>query len=141
MSFIHIIFTLAEDEFDWHFYVNTNLVSKLKIRKGGWVDNPPNRYRVRVDKPEPSQGKKHIHIYKNDEFVVITKDGERRHGGDDSITVPKKLYKWIKENFPDFNLPKDRVINYGSVILPANNPLIIFDVDQNTVWVDNDLEI
>jgi len=129
--YVHIHFVNVMDEKggnlpDYHFYI-----SGFRMGRGGWIEPPPKGYkRARIDKPEGK--KKHIHIYKNGEYVVINDDGSRRHGNG-SIVIPKKLYDWIKKHFKDFDLPEDRVIQFKRMTKPKCKYSIVIDIKAVSV--------
>jgi hypothetical protein len=84
---------------------------------------------VRIDLKN-NAGQKHIHIYKNDELIVINQDGTRRHNDGTGVKIPNKLYDWIEENFPDFQLPDDGIVRYGHMDLPIYDSEIIIDFND-----------
>lgn len=93
----------------YHFLINRQSISDdvlnwIKIRNGHIVSPPAPYNKIRIHKARGPHEQEHIHIYKNGEFVVINKDGSRRHGTD-GVVIPKELWEWLKENFPDFDIP------------------------------------
>ncbi len=49
--------------------------------------------------------------------------------------LPKDLYEWIVKNFPDFNLPSDRIIRYGELSSPPMmEPSIIIDITTPKIF-------
>lgn len=132
---VHIEFVNIIDDngelVNYHFYVNySDISARIRIKRGGKIEPPPKGFkRARIDKP--SQGRKHIHIYKNDEYVSINDDGTKHHDKGKPITIPKKLYRWIKENFPDFNLPDNRIVQFNPMYKPMYEHTIIINIDNN----------
>lgn len=119
MEMVHIILTDLEESCDWHFYVKKSLVSQYaKVGRDGYIINSPKPYKIRIDPPAPPHSKKHIHIFKNGDFVIINVDGTRREGDGKEFILPKKLYDWIERNLPDFDLPDDRIIYFRNMPLP-----------------------
>lgn len=112
----------------YHFLINEesikDILPSLRV-KNGHVVSPPHPYnKIRIDKAHGQHGQEHIHIYKNGEFIVINKDGSRRHGTD-GVLIPKELQEWLKENFPDFNIP-ERINKYSDLPDHLIKEIIIF---------------
>jgi hypothetical protein len=102
----HIIF--IDNKIVYHFYGE---LRNYKYKK----------YKIREDNAAPTHSKsqKHIHIYKNDEWVVINQDGSRSHSDGGEIELPQKLFDFIKRKFPDWSFPEDRIIRIGNMPIPA----------------------
>ena len=110
--------------------------SQIKILKGGWIQPPPKGFKhARIDNNQ--QGKKHIHIYKNHEYIVINTDGTKHHDKDKPpIRISRQLYDWIQENFDDFNLPENRLIQFKLMLeKPKYDYSIIFDIQKGFYMV------
>jgi len=131
VNLLKIIIINADDDVNYCFYindVNNKILKYVKIRRG-WVINGPKGWRIRKDPAHNGQGKEHIHICKNDEFVVINFDGTRRHSDGKEVELPKKLWDWIKENMPYITLPKDRMLKVINRKIPDHDILVTVDLN------------
>jgi len=133
LMFVNVETDDNEEVVNFHLYIPTSyLIPELKVGNDGWVTNPPKRYRIRIDQPRNIPGEKHIHIYKNGEFIAINQSGTKRHGKGERVQIPRRLYDWIKKNLRDFNISNDRFIEFKNMDIPQIKNPIKIDVDD---WI------
>ena len=93
-----------------HLYTDRPNASHLLLEaqhRGVPIGGP---YSVRHDRPHSSVGQEHLHFFdRSGELFAINKDGtahDRSHG----YQIPNRIAKAMAQQFPDFSIPKNRLI-------------------------------
>ncbi len=125
-------YILIIEEFVVHIYCNiiddaTNNILNESKNKGSISINAISS--VEKHSPHTPKGQNHLHVYvKNNQIFSINKDGSA-HDGHHGIQIPNKIYHSLKTNFPDFNLPKNKIIESITV----NNSEFPFNEDYSNI--------
>lgn len=92
-------------------------------------------YSVRKDADKshipPDPNKTHLHVFKNDkEIFAINKDGTA-HDDSAGKKIPGAIFNTLKQKFPDFKFPPNRIIQEMQINAGLNEVTIPYLEDEN----------
>ena len=124
--FLHIYFENNPQMIVEPFSSESSLLQESKTQNVG------RGVEIRFDRNHAfsDTSKDHIHVYKRGkELFAINRDGSS-HDGFHSITIPSSVYGFIRDNYPDFILPTNRVIESLVNIDPSLNEEILYLIER-----------
>lgn len=111
---IYVYFLVGKDDF--YIRIKTTKLVALHQDSLSFQIQLNSVYSVREDQDKShipaDPNKKHIHVMKKGkEIFAINKDGSA-HDGSAGKIIPREIYNILKQRYPGFNFPSDRVIKF-----------------------------